>query len=224
MKIFFLFLFLSIQCFGVFENTGTSGRLFARRYAKSIHTLNDLALHTDEALNNVIRVAVANLKSVDENLAYEIQFEWDSKWHGDLLKRDIGDHAPLSQWLADTYNKIEAKLGVELCKALHLSDLKTFNYCIPIVFRPCTYPIDHVVESRRQDYQDHFAMGKVYYGLVPVVTWWAMSSACWIGTVGVGAFVCSIATAGAEWAMGHVLCPPLSNRIFDSVCGTQNSE
>ena len=109
-------------------------------------------------------------------------------------------------------------LGVEVCKALHLSDIKTFNFTLPIVFRPCSFPMDAVTITRKAEYRNHFAQGKVYYGLVPVITYWAINAPCMIGTAGLATMLCGPAASIAEWFMGYSIAPWLSDKIFDGVC------
>ncbi len=48
----------------------------------------------------------------------------------------LGDHAPLSLWLATFYDSMEKILGKPMMDKLYLSDVKVFNYAIPVVFQP----------------------------------------------------------------------------------------
>lgn len=222
------YLFLLVLCLPIFANecsnndTDECGHQYSRRYGKAISRLQDIRIKTDASLDAMIRVAVVNMKA-QQNLsamdAEMIEYAWNNEYKGMLLdeSRDIG-HIYLSKFLEDSYDKIEKALGVEVCKALHLSDIKTVNCALAVIFNPCKYDMTGVLESRKQDYRDHFAKGQVYYGLVPVVTWWAISIGCWSGTAGIASFVCSIAASGAEYLMGNVLAPPLSDRIFNAMC------
>lgn len=179
------------------------------------------------SLDSIFLVAQVNLEAKGyRNQAYYIKYQWRTFYRAELMRvamasqfgDDIGDHSPLWQWLADVYDKVEKALGVEVCKALHLSDIKTMNYGLPIVFRACTFPMDNVTIGREHEYRNHFAKGSVYYGVVPVATWWAISIGCWSGTSGVGSFLCALAATGAEWLMGNVIAPHLSDQIFEAVC------
>jgi hypothetical protein len=77
-----------------------------------------------------------------------------------------------------------------------------------------------VLDSRKQEYQLHFARGKIYVGLAPVIVYWACSIGCFVGTSGIGAFVCSLAANGAEVFMAKIIAPPMSNRLFDRAACT----
>lgn len=188
------------------------------------------AVYVDGQLDSMIRVAVVNLRAGDhdaQDLAMQVEWDWNNYYHGYLPAvtglegigiTDIGDHAPLSHWLAETYDKIEASLGVGTCKLLHISDIKTFNFAIPVVFRPCSFPMDAVTIDREHEYRNHFCKGGVYYGLIPVTLWWTISIGCWTGTSGVGSFLCAIAASSAEAFMGDVIGPRLSDDIYERVC------
>lgn len=135
--------------------------------------------------------------------------------------RDIGDHAALNQWLADKYEMMELILGVDVCKSLHLSDIKTFLYTLPVVFRPCTFPMDAVQGERVDEYRRHFNEGSVYYGLTPVVTYWVVWGACTYGTSGLGAvsMLCGLAGSLGERLFASYVGPKLSDFVYNKSCG-----
>jgi hypothetical protein len=135
--------------------------------------------------------------------------------------RDIGDHQALNQWLADKYEMLEIILGVDICKSLHLSDIKTFLYTPPIVFRPSTFPMDNVQGERIDEYRRHFNEGAVYYGLVPVVSYWVIWGACTVGTSGMGAvaMLCGIAGSVGERLLATFVGPKLSDWVYNKATG-----
>lgn len=221
----FLVLFLCLPLFAdcLKDNTEDCGEREGRQYSKAINDLKSLAEKSDTALDSMIRVAVVNLRATNEFAmadADQLEYEWNTTYKGYLSRhyRDIGDHSPLLSWLAKWYDIIEASLGVQTCKALHLSDIKTLNFAIPVVFKPCTFPMDAITIPREDEYRKHFAMGDVYYGLTPVIGYWAITIACWGGTSGAGSFLCTIAATGAEYALGHWIAPHLSDFIYERVC------
>lgn len=133
---------------------------------------------------------------------YEYRFE--SKYRGFLMKmvsqRKIGDFKPLSQYLADLYDRVEFTVGISVCQATHFSDLKTYNFCLPVVLHPKDYS--------ESDYRDHFAGDGIYYGLIPVLSW----DACEIGLLAIGVMV--PVCGGAEWVMGTFIAPRLSDFVY----------
>ena len=210
------------------ENTKEYGHAYARHHNEKLRTLQDLIEKSDSALDMMLKVAVVNLRAsksdYDWMTADRIEYEWNTQYKGMLTRphqRDIG-HIYLSEWLERTYQTIELALTVDVCKALHLSDIKTVNCFLGIAFNLCSYSMTGVIgETRRQDVVDHIAFGKVYYGIGPVLTWWGISAGCWTFTAGIGSFVCSIAASGAEWASAHWFMPGIANSIFTVACGDQ---
>lgn len=177
---------------------------------------------TEQALDVLLRKAAFHMeKAGHKPEADEILRQWDETYQFELMEtvtRDIGDHPPLSDWLAVTYMAIELALGVETCKSLHLSDIKTINYAIPVVFKPCTFPMDGTNIPRKDEYRMHFAEGKVYYGLIPVVTYWAVEIPCMIGASGFLSLVCSPVASIAEYVCAKKIAPPLSDKIYERTC------
>src|SRR3972149_2026155 len=89
------------------------------------------------ALNAIVRFAAFKLKAKGHKAkANQLIKEWEGKWSGYIMHvgRDLGDHRPLSQWLAEKYAMLELILGADLCHMLRLDDLKIINYAIPVVF------------------------------------------------------------------------------------------
>lgn len=170
-----------------------------------------LAARADETLDAALKLAVVKLREKDAGaLASRIESEWNTTYKGMLTFRvglygDIGDHAPLIQWIEDIYDALEKALTLEFCLASHLADIKSLNLCIPIVFSPQTFPLDGVKTPRKYEYRAHFAKGLVYYGLFPVVVYWAVNA---------GSGNPFIAMA-SEWFAGNVVGPPLSDWIFN---------
>jgi hypothetical protein len=166
------------------------------------------------ATDAIIRTAGARLR--DKGFVAEantIESEWAFVYMPIFTDRDIGDHKPLSDWLAKTYDAIEAKLGIQLCTLLHLSDLKTINFGIPVVFDPCNAEWDMV------EYAKHFVGDEKYFGLAPVITYWCVSIACTAATWGAGiGWLCGPLGSGAELVMARFIAPKLSDRIYTAAC------
>lgn len=79
---------------------------------------------------------------------------------------DIGDHKPLSLWLARMYERLSGKFGPAITQAMHLNDLNIINFAIPVVFNPSNSEID------REEYARHFVP------LSGTFTYWILLGIC----------------------------------------------
>lgn len=163
---------------------------------------------TNVALNAIVRFAAFKLKAKGNKIAAQkLINEWESKWNGYIMRvgRDIGDHAPLSAWLAEKYAMLEFILGVDVCHALRLDDIKIINFGIPVVFS-C---VDNVDEA---EYGRHFIpfSGTVIY--------WGSFFACVGGTWGTGFLFCSPISWGCEWLTESYLAPKINPTAWRWAC------
>lgn len=190
-----------------------------------------LAQKTDNTIQLIIMRGVAALRDQGfDNEASEIEVQYES-YRGYVTHmvsgRHIGDHKPLLDFLAKVYDQIEAKLGVQVCKSLHISDIKTLNYCIPVVFHPCTFSLDGLSVDREAEYRRHFAMDDggsadpehSLYGLTSVIVYWVVEGICLTSTSGIGSILCGAGATLAEYFMGHTIAPNLSDKLFVRSCG-----
>lgn len=180
-----------------------------------------LAEKSEEALDGIFKISILNLKRHGyRELAREIKKEWDER-RGTLILlslgldegyRPIGDFAPLSQWLAEVYERIEAALGLELCRLLRISDIKTLNYSLRVAFRPCFHGII--------EFGYHMIHDDNYRGLLPVLTFWSVQITCSVATFGAGiiAFICSPIAMLCEAGMDRVVAPWLVPRLWILAC------
>lgn len=206
-----------------------TGKILPRRAAYDLKDQieqGELAARTDAAIAEIIRVAVIRLRTEGfSDEAWWTERIYDLEYKGFLTRmvsgRDIGDHKPLIEWLANTLKMLEDKLGFETCKALRLTDIDVLNYGIPIVFRPCSFDMNAVQGDRIDEYRRHFAASPKYGGaLVPVVTFWTVDISCSVITYGAGwFFICAPLGNAAEWIMQKWIAPKLSDRIFHAACG-----
>lgn len=166
---------------------------------------------TNAALDAIISVSVQQLRASGyEQEAVRLQEEWESKWFGYVMRlRDLGDHAPLSLWLADVYNRLENLLGEQLMSWLHLDDIKIINYAIPVVFRPCNEEWDSA------EYKLHFVP------LSGVLAYWGAVIPCWVATSGIASFLCSPLGMLSEHVMTRFLAPGISDRAYRVACGEE---
>lgn len=202
----------------VSQENEASGRLerLVRRFDEG--GLVEMAEETERDLDGLFWIAVRNLKRRGHyGLAREIESGWRKQKDTLFIlalksNRDIGDFKPLSQWLATAYDKIEAALGLEICRALRLSDIKTYNYTIPVVFRPCSV--------NEMQYELHFIHDSKYRGFFPTTAYWATSITCSVATFGAGYFfICSPIAMLVELGADRWAAPWLAPRIWEAACG-----
>jgi hypothetical protein len=209
---------------------GNSSTLAERRVKRVVADIEQgkLAERTDKSIEKLVKFAAGQMyKKGFKKEAEQIRDEYDKQFAGYLTKMsryslftNIGDHKPLSDWLATTYEKIESALGFTVCETLHLTDIKTLNYGLPIVFNPCDFDMGAITDARLVEYRRHFSGkcdGEKYHGVAPVVTYWTAELICTIATWGSGFLFCSPIAGGAEFIMQKV-APKLSDKIYDMAC------
>jgi hypothetical protein len=177
--------------------------------------------YADQAVDGALKRAIKELRKKGySSYAQTIEFEWTAYYGNSLFtdERNIGDHKPINQWLAEKYQVIEMFLGVEVCKALHISDIKTLNFGIPVTIHPCSFPMDLVQGERVDEYVRHFAGGPngddTYYGVIPVITYWAVVIPL-TPTLPIGA---GIVASIAERLM-DIAAVSLGKRVYEKRCG-----
>lgn len=161
---------------------------------------------TNFALNAMVRFAIFKLKAKGHKIqAAKLQSEWENKWQYDLLRRDLGDHRPLSAWLAEKYEILEFILGTGFMELTRLVDLKIINYAIPVVFS-CVDDVDVV------EFSKHFIP------LSKVTIYWGSFFACVGGTWGTGFLFCSPISMGCEFLTGRFVAPRLNEPVWRWSC------
>ena len=193
----------------------------ANNFGRSFDTPLKMAHITDKAIQGIMKIAAWNLgaRGFEEEA---IQLEQEMVYHEGEIERiisregyDIGDFKPLSEWLTKVYSRLENVLGYEVCYALRLSDIKTINYALPVVFNPCPFG--------EKEFTIHFCHDPVkplhYRGLAPVIAYWSVDIGCSIGTFGAGwAFLCGPISSVVERFVDWKVAPYLAPRIFAKVC------
>lgn len=174
------------------------------------------------ALSAMFRLASRELERRGHNdEAFELVDEYQRIYAPYVLygayAKDIGDHEPLSQWLADKYQQLLDLLGPTVMVMLHLDDIWIVNYAIPVVLLRVPEFIS------KDEYRLHFAGSVSHGGLAGVITYWSIFFGCEFATAGSGwIFICTPAGAAGEHIMQHRIAPGLSDRIYDRI--TQNLE
>ncbi len=189
------------------------------------------------ALDSLLRTAARVLREHGhDSEAAQIESDWQGlrPCAMGIALCDLGDHDPLSTWLALVYDVLEEKLGVTLCEFFHFSDIKVINFGVPVVFHPsadekwCVETLaQNPTDSCEAEYGRHFAGTRwqkvvdpgakyMHEGLIPVIAYWISWGACEAATWGTGWFlVCTPIGDGVEFVTERWIAPPLSDRIYE---------
>jgi len=203
-----------------------------REIAADTQNMDRMAARVDAALNKMVAYANWTLKRKGYTmLANQKQAEFDRYYttavqdfyHG-VSRVDLGDHKPINQWLADFYDKLEARLGVTLCQILHLQDIKILNFGIPVVFKPKAsnqWCLETTDKPCIDEYRLHFAGDMkgdwtwYYHGVAGVASYWIVWGVCTFGTMGGGVlFLCGIVGTAAEIGIDKYVAPKASDWIY----------
>lgn len=201
-------LVLSLPAYGSF------GKLKQKRVVKGVHAQienGELPQWVNRTIESIVdRAAEELIERGFNDEARDIMVEWYAEYSMHLMREDLGDHRPLSQWLSDLYDRLESLLGPTVMALLHLDDIKVVNYAIPVVFDPRMETGWWSDPFPKQEYGEHFIP------LSGVITYWAVWAACSFSTSGVASFViCSPAGSWSEWLAKKYFAPGLSDRIYD---------
>lgn len=179
-----------------------------------------IADRTDTALNAIMQIGIRNLERFGhKSEATKMRNEW-RVWSGSLSRlvsadgRNIGDFKPFSDKIAAFYEILELSLGYDRCYLLRLSDIKTVNSALPVVFDPCTYGLT--------EFEMHFGgiNDPRYRSLIPVVSFWLVELTCGIATYGAGTFfICSPIASLVEYGVDSWVCPAIAPKIYQRICG-----
>lgn len=176
-----------------------------REFEASVRA-GQLRERTNIALNAMVRFAIFKLRLKGHKVqAAKLQSEWENTWQNDLMRRDLGDHRPLSQWLAQKYDMLEFLLGATFMELTRLVDIKVINFSIPVVFS-C---IDNV---------DEVEFGKHFVPLAKVAVYWGSFFACVGATWGSGFLFCSPISMGCEYVTGKWIAPRLNPSVWEWSC------
>lgn len=167
----------------------------------------ELGRRTDRALDALINFAAYRLKRAGHNNeANTLIREWNENWRGSLiLYHGIGDHRPLSEWLAQKYTILELILGEQICQWTRLEDIKVFNFAVPVVFS-CLDSVD------LKEYEAHF---EPFLG---VVAYWSTFVGCTGGTWGTGFLFCSPIALGVEYLTETFVSPRTVDTAWSWAC------
>jgi hypothetical protein len=162
---------------------------------------------TNFALDAIVKLAAYKLRRIGKkDVADKLIQEWKGQYSLYLEMRDLGDHKPLSDWLATQYMIWQFWLGKDVLETLRLSDVNTINFALPVVFA-C---IDNVDED---EYRRHFVP------LASVTSYWVTFWTCVSMTWGTGFIYCSPIAMGVEYLTENYTAPLLNEPMFNLACG-----
>lgn len=221
-----LFVCLFLACKEAFPKTPT--RIAAEieeEFESDSRELRNLKWRTDISMNAAIQLAATHLKKANRyDVADELLLTWEAVYEKSMFKhaRGIGDHPPIFQWLSDRYRTIEFILGRDFCINSHIASIHTINHAVPVVFRPCSFPMNDVAGDRKDEYRRHLAKDDQYgyHGLGMEISYWAFYLGCSTVTAGTGfVLVCGIGAGITEKILGTFVLPKMSDRIYTRACG-----
>lgn len=215
-------LLVSISAYSDIYDQGLRNAITQHRSTVSDFTQAQFLNRTQDALNTLVRSAneaLAERGYVEE--AQTFQRDWEANYSNYFLIMgfdDIGDHKPLSQWLADFYKVVAGQLGDPAVKAMHLDDINTLNYTIPVVFHPKGDPTGH----------DHWNQAEYKVHFVPfasIVTYWGSLGACRLVAQKVTKVKrwCTQIASILRKAMSDMIAPKLSDVVYKKFVGTSES-
>lgn len=173
-----------------------------------------IAIRTDAALFMLITEAAIQLRRVGdistaERITYEFEREFKGYYQLLVMAKGLGDHRPLSIWLANLYDELESKLGPRIMELFHLDDIKVFNFATPVVFGMKDF-LGESIDFTEFDIP-HW---RPFCGVVAYWTTWAVCTGL---TWGAGAItlICSPAGMLAEIVTVRYIAPPLADEAYE---------
>ena len=194
-------------------------------------SLDAVAEKTTAGLEMLLRAACWQLKLKGHP---EACAEIERGWYGGMRARyrwatidteGLGDHQPLSLWLAVVYGILEQYLGHTLMTMMHLDDINIFNFAVPVVRDPhegAAWCQELPLTPCKDEYiTDHFVP------LSGVAAYWIGWGACMGATWGTGwGLICTPVGQLSEKIVVARVGPKLglkiwtrNNPVFDGIGG-----
>lgn len=189
---------------------------------RAADTLEAQAEKVTAGLNILFRAACFHARRVGNGDAADaVCGDWDSYWQPMLARaaregRGIGDHKPLSDWLAAATVVLYAALADYplIIDMIRLEDLVIFNYGLPVFFEPhaeAAWCLETTSATCRDEYRVHGER------VISSTSWWLSWGACVGATWGAGAIgmICTPIGDVTERIVLMTVAPRLSYRIWD---------
>ena len=178
----------------------------------------DFASITHQQMSNAIAELAADLRARhNDALADELLGNWNRtqfQIFSNMTMKDLGDHAPLFQWLEDFFTKMADQYGTIIYSLPYVSDIRTLNFAIPVVFVP-KGNWQMVGQDNRIEYRKHFIP------FANIVTYYAAFYGCQFAVVKLGVpqlkQLCGKAADQLKFVMGRYIAPQVSDWIFKGV-------
>lgn len=141
----------------------------------------DVKQGVENALNRMVSTGVDMLRA--KGYKQDAQ-RFSHSWQAMNVSRalDLGDHEPLNAWMANYYEVLAQRFGEGILKQLHLDDVLTLNYAIPVVFKPNGSTKGAMTETwDMTEYRKHFVP---FSG---IVTYWTSLGVCMYAAAQTGA-------------------------------------
>jgi hypothetical protein len=182
---------------------------------------------TMKILDTMVNEGVENLQTVGEvDLSQQMQKEWQDLYvqtlatldtarnssSGELGTYDLGDHAPLFQWLENYTEILNQKTRGIAGKIELISDLTTLNYALPIVFQPAGSWRAGYADRAWVEYRLHFIP------FANIMTYWGAYEGCKYEATKNGYTslknICDKVADKLDFWMGRYLAPRISDFVF----------
>lgn len=195
-------------------NSSEAGKIAAENTMNAFKNDIQNKASFEQALDSLLDKASSALLQEGYILeAANVKNEWVQMsaiyFHNPMSILKLGDHAPLNQWLADTYNMLEGTLGREKCATYHLDDIKSINYGFNVTFHPAGDPATGTAWGKTE-YSEHFVP------FTTAVSYWIGFLACKeFGKSGTAAQFCNGSLDTFRSTIESYIAPALSDEIYN---------
>ena len=175
----------------------------------------DFTEMTHNSMANAVEMLAQDLRKTysDEKMANKLENVWsqnESMFFASNLD-ELGDHSPLIPKLEEFLTSLADKYGTIILTLPVVTDIRTLNFAIPVVFHPKgnwqSPELDNRIEYRKHFIP--FANIVTFYGTLAACNYFATKS-----QQPDLKKVCKPAAEKLKFAMGRYIAPPMSDWIF----------
>jgi hypothetical protein len=239
-----VFIAHSVAAFAA-TSAGTPGLIDAFNVESNVHaelSAGNFSQPAQQTLNILVKKGIANLAAAGETtLASQLESEWNSGLSdylpnhvvvdqtasaslGFITVLDIGDHDPLSPWLAKFHDTLSAKtMGIiDGFQVVH--DIFTMNYALGVVLHPKANSWKSASATSQEnewEYRKHFIP------MANIISYWATLETCNYVTKAKApalARLCKPAATKLEFYMGRYWAPKMSDFVYEKANGIRASK